>query len=405
MKHLSPLFVGLDVHKDSIAVAYAPDERGAEVIFLGPIGTRQCDIDRLIRQLHSKASRLLFVYEAGPCGYWVYRYLQKKGEDCMVVAPSLIPRKPGDRVKTDRRDAVQLARLMRSGDLNPVYVPSLEDESIRDLCRAREDLMGDLKAAKHRLKSFLLRHDIRYTGKADWNAAHLRWLADDVALPTAAQRIVFQEYVRAITHLVDRLAQIDEELHEHAKGWRLTALVTAYQALRGVQFHVAVTIVAELGDLTRFDTPRQLMSYVGLHPSEHSSGNARRQGGIGQDRKRSCPASVGGRSVGLPLSTQGLPTDPSSSGIVAPGDPRYRLESTAEVVQAFPKTRGSRQAPQCGSYRDRSGAGGVYVGHRPTGSVSYELTRETGKLTERYRENLGIRERRGPGEWRNPRCR
>lgn len=280
MKHLSTLFVGLDVHKDSIAVAYALDERGAEVIFLGPIGTRQCDIDHLIRQLHSKASRLLFVYEAGPCGYWVYRYLQKKGEDCMVVAPSLIPRKPGDRVKTDRRDAVQLARLMRSGDLNPVYVPSLEDESIRDLCRAREDLMGDLKAAKHRLKSFLLRHDIRYTGKADWNAAHLRWLADDVALPTAAQRIVFQEYVRAITHLVDRLAQIDEELHEHAKGWRLARLVAAYQALRGVQFHVAVTIVAELGDLTRFDTPRQLMSYVGLHPSEHSSGNARRQGGI-----------------------------------------------------------------------------------------------------------------------------
>jgi len=280
MKHLSTLFVGLDVHKDSIAVAYASDERGAEVIFLGPIGTRQCDIDRLIRQLHSKASRLLFVYEAGPCGYWVYRYLQKKGEDCMVVAPSLIPRKPGDRVKTDKRDAVQLARLMRSGDLNPVYVPSLEDESIRDLGRAREDLMGDLKAAKHRLKSFLLRHDIRYTGKADWNAAHLRWLADDVALPTAAQRIVFQEYVRAITDLVDRLAQIDEELHEHAKGCRLAPLVAAYQALRGVQFHVAVTIVAELGDLTRFDTPRQLMSYVGLHPSEHSSGNARRQGGI-----------------------------------------------------------------------------------------------------------------------------
>jgi transposase len=280
MKYLSTLFVGLDVHKDFIAVAYAPDERGAEVVFLGPIGTRQCDIDKLLRQLHSKAPRLLFVYEAGPCGYWLYRYLKKKGQDCIVVAPSLIPRRPGDRVKTDRRDAVQLARLMRSGDLNPVYVPSLEDESIRDLCRAREDTMGDLKAAKQRLKSFLLRHDIRYSGKADWNAAHLRWLADDVALPTAAQRIVFQEYVRAITHLVDRLAQLDEELHEHVKGWRLAPVVAAYQALRGVQFHVAVTIAAELGELTRFDTPRQLMSYVGLHPSEHSSGNTRRQGGI-----------------------------------------------------------------------------------------------------------------------------
>jgi transposase len=280
MKHSTTLHVGLDIHKDSISVAYAQEEREIQPIFVGPIGTRQCDIDRLIRQLHSKASRLLFVYEAGPCGYWLYRYLQKKHEDCIVVAPSLIPRRPGDRVKTDRRDAVQLARLMRSGDLNPVYVPSLEDESIRDLCRAREDFMGDLKAAKHRLKSFLLRHDIRYVGKADWNAAHLRWLADDVALPTAAQRIVFQEYVRAITHLMERLAQIEQELQEQVKGWRLAPLVSSYQALRGVQFHVAVTIVAELGDLTRFDTPRQLMSYVGLHPSEHSSGNARRQGGI-----------------------------------------------------------------------------------------------------------------------------
>jgi transposase len=280
MKDSTTLFVGLDVHKDSIAVAYALDERGAEAIFLGPVGTRQCDIDKLIRRLHSRASRLLFVYEAGPCGYWLYRYLQRKGESCIVVAPSLIPRKPGDRVKTDRRDAVQLARLMRSGDLNPVYVPSVEDESIRDLCRAREDSMSDLKSAKHRLKSFLLRHDIRYAGKANWNAAHLRWLADAVVLPTAAQRIVYQDYVRAITHLAERLAQIDQELEENVKGWRLAPLVAAYQALRGVRFHVAVTIAAELGDLTRFDNPRQLMSYVGLHPSEYSSGNARRQGGI-----------------------------------------------------------------------------------------------------------------------------
>jgi transposase len=183
-------------------------------------------------------------------------------------------------VKTDRRDAVQLARLMRSGDLNPVYVPCLEDESIRDLCRSREDAIGDLKASKQRLKSFLLRHDIRYAGKVSWNAAHLRWLADDVALPTAAQRIVFQDYVRAITYLMERLQQIEQELQEHVKVWRLAPLVTAYQALRGVQFHVAVTIAAELGELTRFDKPRQLMAYVGLHPSEYSSGNARRQGGI-----------------------------------------------------------------------------------------------------------------------------
>lgn len=280
MKQSTTLFVGLDVHKDSIAVAYAPEERGAEVIYLGPIGTRQCDIDKMIRQLHSKAPCLLFVYEAGPCGYWLYRYLRRKDQSCMVVAPSLIPRKPGDRVKTDRRDAMQLARLMRSGDLNPVYVPNLEDESMRDLCRAREDAMCDLRASKQRLKSFLLRHDIRYTGKTSWSAAHLRWLADDVALPTAAQRIVFQEYVMSVTHLNERLRCIEAELQENVKGWRLAPLVAAFQALRGVQFHVAVTIAAELGDITRFDAPCQLMSYVGLHPSERSSGDTRRQGGI-----------------------------------------------------------------------------------------------------------------------------
>jgi len=163
------LYVGLDVHKDSIAVAYAPEDRGAEVVSLGSIGTRQCDIDALIRKLQSKGATLLvFVYEAGPCGYWLYRYLTRKGLSCHVVAPSLIPRKPGDRVKTDRRDAVMLARLMRSGDLTSIYVPGIEDEAIRDLSRGREDAMRDLKATKYRLKAFLLRQDIRYEGRANW---------------------------------------------------------------------------------------------------------------------------------------------------------------------------------------------------------------------------------------------
>ena len=171
------LYVGLDVHKESIAVAYAPEERGAEVVSLGSIGTRQCDIDKLIRQLQSKGAGLVFVYEAGPCGYWLYRYLTRKGLSCHVVAPSLIPRKPGDRVKTDRRDAMTLARLMRSGDLSAIYVPRLEDEALRDLSRGREDAMRDLKRSKLRLKSFLLRHDLRYEGRANWTAAHLRWLS------------------------------------------------------------------------------------------------------------------------------------------------------------------------------------------------------------------------------------
>jgi transposase len=279
MNQSSTLYVGMDVHKDSIAVAYVATEHGAEVVYLGTIGTRHCDLDKLIRNMQSKAKQLIFVYEAGPCGYWLYRYLRKKGYECWVVAPSLIPKKAGDRVKTDRRDAVQLARLMRSGDLTPVYVPKEEDEAIRDLTRAREDALRDLKAAKFRLKAFLLRQDIRYTGQANWGPAHLRWLAE-VVCHTPAQQIVFQEYVRAVNEHTERLQRLEQELHEQVKAWRLHPVVEALQALRGVQFTVAVTTVAELGDLTRFDTPRQLMKFLGLIPSEYSSAERRRQGSI-----------------------------------------------------------------------------------------------------------------------------
>src|SRR6266852_6535281 len=202
------IYVGLDVHRESIAVAYAPEDRGAEVISRGTIGPRQCDIHKLIRQLQAKGATLVFVYEAGPCGYGLYRYLTRKGLACHVVAPSLIPRKPGDRVKTDRRDAIGLARLMRSGDLSSIYVPTVEDEAIRDLSRGREDALRDLKATKYRLKAFLLRQDIRYEGRANGNAAHLRWLSE-VVCPTPAQQIVFQEYVRAVTEHHERLQRLE----------------------------------------------------------------------------------------------------------------------------------------------------------------------------------------------------
>jgi transposase len=175
----------LDVHKESIAVAYAAQDHHAEVVSLGNIGTRQCDIDHLIRRLQSKSPHLVFVFAAGPCDYWLYRHLTYKGQVCWVVAPSLIPKKPGDRVKTNRRDAIKLAPLMRSGELTPVYVPKVEDEAIRDLTRAREDALRDLKAAKFRLKAFLLRQDIRTTGRATWSPAHLWWLSEMVC-PTPA---------------------------------------------------------------------------------------------------------------------------------------------------------------------------------------------------------------------------
>jgi len=191
----------------------------------------------------------------------------------------LIPKKPGDRVKTNRRDAIKLARLMRSGDLTPVYGPKVEDEAIRDLGRAREDAIHDLKAAKFRLKAFLLRHDIRYTGRATWGPAHRRGLSE-VVCPTPAQPIVFQEYIRAVNAHTARLERLAQELPDQVETWRLAPVVEALQALRGVQFTVAVTTGAERGDLTRFDTPRQLMNSLGLTPSESSTGERRRQGGI-----------------------------------------------------------------------------------------------------------------------------
>src|SRR4029450_5760456 len=263
MSHSSTLFIGMDVHKDSIAVAYMAQDHGAEVTYLGSIGTRQCDIDQMIRKMQSKATHLIFIYEAGPGGSWLYRYLTKKGYDCWVVAPSLIPKKPGDRVKTDRRDAVQLARLARSEDLPAVYVPKVEDEAIRDLTRAREDTMSDLKDAQFRLKAFWLRQDIRYTGRANWGPAHLRWLSE-VVCPTPAPQIVFQEYVRAVNQPPERPPRLAQDPREPVNAWRLYPVVEALQALRGVQCTVAVTLVAEMGDRTRFEHPTELLKYLGL---------------------------------------------------------------------------------------------------------------------------------------------
>lgn len=275
----TPLFVGLDVHKDSIAVAHAAGGTTDPPVFVGSIGTRQADIEKLVRRLKSKASGLVFAYEAGPSGYGLHRYLTAKGLECSVIAPSLIPKRPGDKVKNDRRDAVEIARLLRSGDLTPVYVPRVEDEAIRDLCRARDAARVTLKAAKQRLKSFLLRQGLHYVGRADWNEAHRRYLSK-VVCPTAAQQIVFQEFLHAVDEQVERLDRLEKELLDAAPTWRLYPVVQALQALRGVQAVVAITVVAELNDLTRFDSPRQLAAYVGLIPSEHSSGSKRRQGGI-----------------------------------------------------------------------------------------------------------------------------
>jgi transposase len=331
MHQSNTLYIGMDVHKDSIAVAYVAQDHGAEVPYLGAIGTRQCDIDQLVRNMPSKANHLIFVSEAGPCGYWLYRYFTKKGYDCWVVAPSLIPKQPGDRVKTHRRDAMQLARLARSGDLTIVYVPRVEDEAIRDLTRAREDTIRDLKDAKFRLKAFLLRHDICYSGRAHWGPAHLRWLSE-VVCPTPAQHIVFQEYVRAVTAHTERLGRLEQELQEQVKSRRLSPVVEALQALRGVQFTVAVTSVAEIGDFTRFENPRELMQFLGLVPSEYSTGERRQQGAITNAGPHPCPPRPRRGRLGLPVSGQSQPASATATGKTAQSDPGHQLEGPSPAL-------------------------------------------------------------------------
>ncbi len=281
MNNNNIIFIGLDTHKEHIEIASAEDGRDHAPEHFGRIPTTKQTIIKFTRQMQSKYPKatLHFVYEAGPCGYWVYRLLTSLGHCCYVVAPSLIPRKSGDRIKTDKRDALMLTQLLKNSNIAPIYVPEPEDEAIRDLSRARESAMLDLNDGKFQLKALLLRNNINYSGKANWSLKHLRWLTEMI-LPHPAQQIVLQEMIQTITERMNRLQRLDNELVHHVKQWRYYPVVKAIQAIRGVRLLVAVGVIAELGDLTRFDHPRKLMSYLGLVPSEHSSGPKRRLGSI-----------------------------------------------------------------------------------------------------------------------------
>jgi len=272
-------FIGLDVHKNSIAVAIADGTRAGEVRAYGKIDGDLASVGRLIRRLGVKKERLRIVYEAGPCGYGLFRHLQGQGIHCTVVAPSLTPRRAGDRVKTDRRDAATLARLHRAGELTAVYVPRPEDEAMRDLTRAREDARSAERKAKQRLNSFLLRHGRPYSGRQKWSLAHRRWLSDQ-SFSDPAQQVSFQEYVDSIEECERRVRRLTEHIGQRVEHWRMKPVVEAFQAMRGVSLIVAATLVAEVGDLGRFDHPEQLMAYLGLVPAEASSGEHRKLGSI-----------------------------------------------------------------------------------------------------------------------------
>ena len=279
MGEYSEVFVAFDVAKTKHAVAIAEGGRTGEVRFLGEVENSGLPIARMIKRLAERHDRLHVCFEAGPTGYGLYRQIQALGHDCMVVAPTLIPKRAGERVKTNRRDAVTLARLYRAGELTGVWAPDPAHEAVRDLVRAREAGANDLRRKRQQLLSFLLRHSRIYSGRGHWTLAHRRWLAGQT-FEHAAQQIVFQDAIDAIEDAVQRLRRLEQQLALIAPDWSMAPVVEAYQAMRGVSFLVAATFAAEIGDVRRFDTPRRLMSFLGLVAAERSTGDTIRRKGL-----------------------------------------------------------------------------------------------------------------------------
>ena len=269
--------VGLDVHKETIAVVIAEAGRKRPVSY-GVIENTPESLRKMAKKVTTGSKKVVFCYEAGPCGYEVSRQLLSLGHHCDVVAPSLIPRKAGDRVKTDRRDAESIARLHRAGELTKVWVPGTEQEAMRDLMRARRDFKQMQTRVRQRLNAFLLRHGRSYQ-RSRWTKAHYRWL-EQQRFDHPIQQIVFQEYMDGVSQAGKKLQDIEEQIRQVWPQWEWAPAVEALMALRGLNLITAMTVMSELGDLTRFDSPRQLMAYIGLVPSEHSSGNRQRRGGI-----------------------------------------------------------------------------------------------------------------------------
>lgn len=272
-------FIGLDIHKERISIAVAESGRSGPVEYLGEIANDAGAIKKLCENLKRKGKTLAFCYEAGPCGYGVHRQLTSLGHHCDVVAPSLIPKKAGDRVKTNRRDATLLARLHRAGELTSVWVPDADHEAMRDLIRLRGVVRHVLTRARQHLQGFLLRHNRKHGAGPAWRIAYRRWLST-LSFEHCAQQIAFQDYVDAVMDAERRLKRVEEQILGLLPEWNLRPVVEGLQAMRGIAMINAVVLVAEVGDFRRFANPRQLMAYFGLVPGERSSGETVRRGGI-----------------------------------------------------------------------------------------------------------------------------
>jgi transposase len=277
------LYIGLDVHKEQTVIAILDDQRDAEPRHYGSIATAQHALERAMRRIAKQQGRRLadlhVCYEASGCGFWIARRLLQMGVRCEVIAPSLIPTRSGDRVKTDKRDAAKLARSLRANDLVAVHVPDPLDEAIRDLCRARTDAVDDLRRAKTRLLALLRRLGYRYDGRTHWTQAHRNYLRG-LKLPDAAHNRVLEDNIATIDFHEQRIARLEDEMLQLLGDWQREPLVRALMAFKGFKLVAAMVTVSEIGTFSRFEHPKKLMAFLGLVPCENSSGTSRKQGGI-----------------------------------------------------------------------------------------------------------------------------
>ncbi len=280
MGDYSDAFVGFDTSKLRNSVAIAEAGRGGEVRFFGEIENTPAATAKLVRKLSAKYRQLTFCYEAGPTGYGLHRQITGLGFECVVVAPSLIPKRPGDKVKTNRRDALMLAKLLRADELTAVWVPDGGHEAMRDLTRARETAMLDLRTKRQHVSAFLLRQGRPYPeGRKTWSKAHMNWIASQ-KLEHPQQRLVLEEMMLAMRQAQERLTRLEQAIAAMVPEWSLAPVVTALMAMRGIDLVSATTLLAEIGDLSRFRTPTELMAYLGLVPSENSTGDSIKRGAI-----------------------------------------------------------------------------------------------------------------------------
>jgi transposase len=366
-------YVGLDVHKDTIAVALAEAGAHKDVREYGKVANTATALNALAAKLSRAGSELRFCYEAGPCGYGIQRQLSLAGHGCVVVAPSLIPRKPGDRIKTDRRDAINLAKLHRAGELTAVWIPDQAHEAIRDLVRARLAAVRSLRQARQQLSGFLLRHGRHYNRPA-WTLMHRRWMAG-LKFEQAAHHIVLEDCIAAVEAATARRDRLEAHIEAALPDWSLAPVVRALQALRGMAMVAAATVIAELGDITRFANPRQLMaiSRTGSVRALQRRHTPPRRHYESREWRGAANANRGCLELSVPGAHQ--PRATATSGGSGQADPRHRVEGPRAVVSALSQARPGGKITHSGHDRDRSRTGGFCLGGRQTRSNRQRLMR------------------------------